>query len=475
MLKNIVSVHQKKSSLILNSMNCVIIFLLSEISLQGCKKFTQIGAPTSQLSSPAIFSDSVSANAAITGIYSRMMQSNSFASGSFASITALAGLSSDELINYSPNTNLTEFFQNTLTSFNGNNAGLWDEIYQYIYTVNLSIERLSASMSLSPSLRSQLTGEAKFIRAFCNFYLANLYGPVPLITTTNYLNNAKASRVSTDSVYSQIISDLQAAQTSLPNDYSASNGQRVRPNQWAATFLLSRVYLYREQWQKAVDQATSIINNSSQFSLVTNFDSVFLANSSEAIWQLMPVRSGYNTNEGSLFILTDVPYNYSLKKTLVNAFSSTDNRRLYWTDSITVNGKTYYYPFKYKVQSGSVVTEYSMVFRLAEMYLVRAEANANLGNISTAQDDLNIIRNRAGLINTTATTKSDLIDAVLVERQLELFTEWGHRWFDLKRSNTADAVLRPLKGIGWSAHDTLYPIPQIEIQNDSYLSQNDGY
>ena len=116
-----------------------------------------------------------------------------------------------------------------------------------------------------------------------------------------------------------------------------------------------------------------------------------------------------------------------------------------------------------------------MVLRLAEQYLIRAEARAQQNNISGAQSDVNVIRNRAGLANTTATTQGTLLSAIEHERQIELFAEWGHRWMDLKRTNRADAILGPLKSSNWQSSDVLFPIPLTQIQNDPNFTQNSGY
>jgi hypothetical protein len=114
-----------------------------------------------------------------------------------------------------------------------------------------------------------------------------------------------------------------------------------------------------------------------------------------------------------------------------------------------------------------------MVFRLAEQYLIRAEARAKENNISGSQADLNIIRARAGLPNTTATDVNSLISAIIHERQTELFTEWGNRWFDLRRYNLTD-LLKTEKP-GWIPADTLYPIPLSQLKLNVYLRQNKGY
>ena len=103
----------------------------------------------------------------------------------------------------------------------------------------------------------------------------------------------------------------------------------------------------------------------------------------------------------------------------------------------------YFFPYKYKLTELSPVdTEYNMVLRLAEVYLIRAEARAQQGNITGAQADLDTVRARAGLAATTAGDLPSLLTAILHERQVELVAEWGHRWLDLESvSGMADAVL----------------------------------
>ena len=115
-----------------------------------------------------------------------------------------------------------------------------------------------------------------------------------------------------------------------------------------------------------------------------------------------------------------------------------------------------------------------MVLRLADIYLIRAEAAARLGNTAEALDDLNLVRARAGLGASTASVQDDVVNAILHERQVELFTEWGNRWFDLKRTGTVDAVMAPLKP-GWQPTAALYPVPQTQLNVNGALKQNPGY
>ena len=123
-----------------------------------------------------------------------------------------------------------------------------------------------------------------------------------------------------------------------------------------------------------------------------------------------------------------------------------------------------------------------MVLRLAEQYLIRAEAEVNgAGNgLGGAISDINAIRNRAGLPATTASTPAQVMAAIMQERRIEFFAEWGHRWLDLKRTGRVDSVMTiatPLKNAGtkWQSFQQLYPIPANERAFDPNLTQNPGY
>jgi starch-binding outer membrane protein, SusD/RagB family len=451
-----------------------LIVIISLVS--SCKKFVEVDSPRTQLVDKTVFANDATATSALTGIYSRMISSSGFISGGASSITILTGLSSDELTNYQNYDNLIQFYNISLFATNETlTSSLWNEPYQYIYSANAVIEGLSNSSSVNASVKQQLIGEAKFIRAFCHFYLVNLFGDIPYITTTDYHANNMALRIPRFEIYQRIINDLIEAQGLLANDYSFSGGQKIRPNKSVATAFLARVYLYSGDWTNAEAQATDVIDNSSVYSLASNLNDVFLKNSTEAIWQLMPVIPGFNTLEGFNLILTSSPSLVALSDQIVNAFELGDYRKVNWIKSITVGVDTYYYSFKYKISTNSDLSEYYMIFRLAEQYLIRAEARAQQNDIGGAQADLNVIRARSGLHNTTASTQSSLLAAILHERQVELFTEMGHRWLDLKRTNNADAVLGLIKVPDWQPTDVLYPIPLSEIQNNSNVTQNAGY
>ncbi|HZY82825.1 MAG TPA: RagB/SusD family nutrient uptake outer membrane protein [Cyclobacteriaceae bacterium] len=451
------------------------ILFLSIIALSSCESFVEIDAPKTQIVRSKVFENDNGARSTISGILAQMTDNGMFASGSYGSVTVIGGLSSDELLDQSSSQTQVTLFNNALTPINNSTVnGNWDAIYSIIYAANSALEGSQSSAMLSDEVRDQVIGEAKFLRAFSHFYLVNLFGDVPLITTTDYRVNRAAARTSMSEVYKQIESDLLDAQRLLLDDYSLSDGEKTEPNKWAATALLARTYLYEKKWAESEAQASAIIE-SGEFSLATDLNSVFLANSEEAIWQLINVSPSYNTNEAPFMVIISASADVSLSPAVVSAFESGDARLNAWVGTYTDDdGSEYKYAYKYKVNfPDEPITEYYMVFRLAEQYLIRAEARAMQGNLIGAINDLNSIRVRANLSSVipTGLSQAQILNAISQERRVELFVEWGHRWFDLKRSGSIDAVLGPVKP-DWQSKDALFPIPQSEIIANPNLTQN---
>nr|WP_281323602.1 RagB/SusD family nutrient uptake outer membrane protein [Flavobacterium aestivum] len=352
---------------------------------------------------------------------------------------------------------------------------LWNSSYNQIYAANAVVEGVAKSTGLSAVDKSQLTGEALFVRALIHFYLVNTFGPVPYITTTDYRQNSVVHRMSETEVYIQIKTDMQQAAALLPAEYIGN--ERVRPNKWAAQAMLARICLYLQQWDEASNAASAVLNQSGLYIWPTGLDGVFGKESLSTVWQLMPAVTGANTYEGGTFIFTQgPPPSLAISAGLLGAFSSNDLRRGQWLKSVTDGTTTWYHANKYKEASntGSSV-EYSIVLRMAEQYLIRAEARAHSGDLIGAKEDLNKTRNLAGIGDTTAITTDEIIEAVLEERRLEFFTEFGHRFFDLKRTGKLDQMLSPLKP-QWGTTDRLLPIPESELLLNPNLSpQNAGY
>jgi len=461
----------------------------------SCKKFVQISSPATQLVSQSVFTNSATATAAQLNIYIQMANN-----AESQNISQNSGMLADELTSYSTAPSIVQLYVNDLSA--ANNIGSWTNGYNYIYQANAIIAGLQNNKSIILTIANQLIGESKFVRAFWLFYLTNMYGDIPLVTTTDYTVTEKLARAPKSQVYLQIVKDLNDAVQLLNSNYvdptdTIETSDRGRPTKWAASALLARVYLYTGKYDSAKYFSTQVINNTNLYRLCKNLSAqmgasnyVFQKNSTEAIWQLStPLPDDYNTPDAEDFILTGEPGGGQLNCStispeLLNSFEPNDLRRTNWIGTYNTSSVTYYYPYKYQ-NATATVSEYVMVLRLAEQYLIRSEAEANLGDMADAANDLNIIRNRAGLgtspILTATSTLPQADSAIMHERRIELFTEWGHRWFDLIRTAAIDSVMGgsaavcKAKGGSWVSSDQLYPIPQTEINNDANLSQNQGY
>ncbi|MAM28222.1 MAG: RagB/SusD family nutrient uptake outer membrane protein [Flavobacteriaceae bacterium] len=447
----------------------VIVFLL--VSLTACSNL-ELDSPKHLIKGETLFTDSHAVQAAMVGIYANLRE-NTILTGGHQGLSALLGTYADELDYYSPfGLPEEQFYKNTLSPSDPVIAEIWNNAYNQIYAANAIIEGVKDSPYFTQEEQTAFTGEALFIRAIIHFYLVNLYGDIPYITTTDYRINKTVSRQPETTVYEVISTDLLQAVDDLPE--IDSSGAHLRPTKYTAMALLARVYAYTQQWQLATQYATQVINNNSWEPAIEN---VFLKNSSSTLWQFSSGASRSNTLEAQTFIVLAAPPNtMALNNSLAASFEEADLRKEHWLGTVTDGTTTWYFPYKYKQRTGSgTAVEYSIVMRMAEQYLIRAEANTHLGNFEQARADIDKIRERAGLASTSAISQSQLKAAILQERRVELFTEHGHRFFDLKRNQQLDPVLTPVKP-GWEPHDKLLPLPEKELLvNPNLQPQNPGY
>lgn len=444
------------------------------LTFASCKKLIEIPAnPPSSITQEQQFADSLTSMSAVAGVYA-YNTGNGFAY-SDGSLTYLTGLSSDELSYVFDNDN-QQFYSYTLTPLNAGISSLWSSAYQSIYQVNAVLNGVTNNSNLSATFQKRIIAEMKVVRALYYFNMVNLYGDAPLVTSIDYSTTSHIPRTSVAAVYAQIMADLADSRRNLTATYPSDG--RARPNLYTAIALQAKVNLYQGNWQNAYNEADSVIRLGN-YDLETTLNNVFLSGSTEAIWQLPAKGSNYAVSDARNFVpasATAAP-NYLISTFLLNAFESGDRRLQNWIGSKVVNGQPLYYPFKYKnVRTTATPVEDQMIFRLAEMYLIRAEAAAHLNNFSQALEDVNTIRDRAGLEESTVDPTSGVavLGAVLLERQRELFCEWGSRWYDLKRTGAASAVLGVEK-TGYTNNAALYPIPQAQRQLNKSLTQNPGY
>ncbi|MEJ2901693.1 RagB/SusD family nutrient uptake outer membrane protein [Pedobacter panaciterrae] len=457
----------------------LLLLFVAFAGLSGCKKIVDVGLPESQLVTKDIFSDSASVQSAVVGMYSFMYNYTNTEGSPYKSfITTLLSLSADETTYFSNNT-YPQYQRNAIPIADSRNLQLWADSYTVIYMANNILENIDGANAGSENFRRQVRGEALFMRAFCHFYLTNLFGDVPLITTTDVTVSRSVPRINQRDVYAQIVEDLKNARTLLATDYRYSSGERIRVNHFAATAMLARVYLYMGMYQDAEAMSSEVIGNTADFQLEGDLDRVFQQGSSEAIFQFATdVYSA--TYVGRDFLPSEVTKlpNFVVREDLTASFEPGDLRRDAWVGTVTYGGRNYDYPNKYQLNGSSSGqsdrVEYDMVLRLSEQYLIRAEARIELGMLDGAKDDINELRGRADLDLIPVSAPQTMKEQLLHERRVELFCEWGHRWFDLKRSNRADAVLGALKPT-WKSTAVLFPIPLRARSSNTNLSQNPGY
>ena len=431
--------------------------------------------PNNQISQSMVFKDKGLAYAALSDVYSNL-RSNTFLNGSLYGVGTLMGCYTDELSSVSNQSlDFKSFFDLSVQQNTTVVNTIWVNAYKQIYAVNNIIEGVGKSTAyLDQQTVDQILGEAYFIRGFLHFYLVNLYGDIPYITTTDYLQNQSVSRQSLDNVYVHIEEDYQKADQYLTDQYPTAN--RTRINRSGVRLALARLYLYKQEWAKAEIMADLIIQNP-LYTMEQDISKTFLKDSKSAIWQFMPLEAGVNTLEGQYYIFSTLPpQNVVLSQNLLDSFEPGDQRKQKWTKALSNATMSYSYPYKYTQNNKtSSSLEFSIVLRVEEAYLISAEAENELGNIQTAINRLNQLRQRAGLAGLGSLNQQQVRTAVMDERRHELFTEFGHRFFDLKRKDLLNTYMPTVKS-SWKNHMSLLPLPENElIANPSLKPQNDGY
>ncbi|MBS1915545.1 MAG: RagB/SusD family nutrient uptake outer membrane protein [Bacteroidetes bacterium] len=483
----------KKYSIIFASFFAILVFA-------GCKK-TLEEKPVTFISPSSYFSNAQSYQSAVLGVYSDLgglYQSNTYML--LEMCTDIYGQPSPSFEQALP------MWQNAPNPVYYNTIDAWGSGYTLIKDANFILDNL-AGATIDATSKSQLTAEARFLRAYAYFYLVQLYGDIPLRTTTieNY-SQVQIPRTGQDSVYNFILGDLTYAEANLP----AAAPQQGRVYQLVATALLSKVYLtmagyplqQRQYFQNARDKALTVIN-SGNFQLQNDYASVFhnLAYTTESIWEQLYVQAKGGNPLHSISCPAS-QYNAILLPAtwFINSFSPGDARS---TWGIQQNYKdpnnNTLPPFFQKFVNTSAIdqgigpsasglaplTYFSLPYlRLAEMYLIAAEAENELNGPANAYQYINKIRERARVNKYDPTNVPDLAgltedqfrDSVWMERKHELSQE-GSSWFDLKRTNTfgniqnvrGSQLINPV-----GAYNSTWLIPYTEFVANN-IPQNPSY
>ena len=463
----------------------VTVLLISLSVLPACEDFLEIPAPTNSVTGETVFLNKGTIDKLMNNMYYNWANS----SGLALQYSRSAEFFSDNAYNPTGVSFYPEMTGVLTPETSAMSGGLWGTWYTTVYGANLILEGLPDAPGITDeAVRNAYMGAALTIRAGAHYYLARTFGDVPINLTADVDENSFKPRVPVAEVYAQVIADLNEAMTLLP-ETSAGN-KRYIDNKYIPQALLARVYTTMGNWTAAETAANAIIA-SGKYQLLTNLADVFYRTSNEVVsslgntWAFSAAyqnRSLLGTGFDPVNTATQGSYP-ALSEDLLNSFETGDNRKTVWVNLENSgnysNPDNRYFSIKFLHTSVPVVAgkEQDYVFiRLAEMYLIRAEARARQNNLTGATSDLNVIRNRAGLPNTTATSQTDLINAIIKERRVEFFHEGGYRWDDLVRTGTADDVISALPWkIDCDSYQTLWPIPLAQLNLNNNLEQNPGY
>lgn len=445
--------------------------------------------PITQRDASSFFSNETEIESAILGTYATLQydDANNVAGLYNFDIIGAGEIQSDNTFDEVPANDDGRFGQlDQFTTIPGNNlVGLiWQQSYVAIQRANVVLNRIGDIPFEDEIVKNNRIGEMNFVRALMYFNLVRLYGDVPLVTLETIDPNDAfgQGRTSMTEVYSKIETDLLTAIPLLPNTNISG-----RPSKGAAQALLGKIYLTLGQFGNAATQLQAVVS-SGNYSLVNDVTSIFGEENEDNSEMLFVVKftSGLNGDaEGSSAFSQ-----YSPSGTVANAkghnlptvalynlYDDSDLRKGSYVD-ITGGGVPFAKKWTINPINANDGGSDTVVIRYSDVVLMLAEA-LNESDGPGVADLLNSIRSRAGLPNTTATSKTELRDAIALERRFELVGE-GHRWFDLLRTGTAIETMNTwfaANGINIiiSENDLLLPIPQSQVDTDPAIVQNPGY
>lgn len=385
-----------------------------------------------------------------------------------------------------------ELFDNlTFTSTAGSLESMWTRWYKTIGRATVSIEYTENYGLTDETYKNRLIGEAKFLRALCYFYLVRGWGDVPI------QDRDLTVRASKEDVYAYIEKDLLDAISVLPakNEYSSSDLGRATKG--AAQGLLAKVYLYEQKWQESYDYTVAVVN-SGLYGLESDYATVWRASTENGIESLFEIQArgesvahgvqqysqtqgargetgwgwGFNTPSQNLLDAFNAAGDNVRRDATIIFRNSTlwDGRVVGATENPMYNYKAYS-----SANAGSDDTDKNIrVIRMAEVYLIQAEAANELGKTTEALSALNKVRSRVKLANVTTTNKDDLRKAIWNERRLELAMEHD-RWADLIRTGQAKEAMAAAGKTFVTGKHELFPIPNNQIIEYPTITQNPGW
>lgn len=477
--------------------------LISLIGLHACKKSFLDVEPQGQRTVQSFWKTAEDAYQAVNAIYGNLRSAGQVGIASVA-IESLGAEDVDPGAKQSDLPEMYQFDNFSVTSSNQFVGSFWAGLYTEINLCNQVLDNVDTMATVDASLKARYLAEAKFVRAYCYFRLVRTYGGVPLHLnvpkTPEEFNKARSTAAA---VWASIEKDLNDAESVLPVAYGSAN-DNGRATKGAAQALHAKVAMYQKKWSDVKLYSDKVIN-SNAYSLFGNFPTLFgIPNklNSESVFEIQAdlvigaeggasfpwsQNSECQTPENQFGWGWNVP---SIE--LMSAFAAAgDNIRMDATvitipetvggDNIVQSGNNNsrynqkaYVPRSYYVSGYPRGCQKNIiVMRFAEVLLMNAEANNELGTIASATTSINKVRTRVSLAATTAADQTAMRTAIWNERRLELAME-NDRYFDVIRQGRASTVFGAK---GWVANKNEYwPIPYNEILlSGNKLAQNPGY
>jgi hypothetical protein len=503
------------------SIHRIIAILVLPVLFCSCKKFLDL-KPVSLITTENAYTTAPNIEAALNGAYSSFMgydyyQWEYVIQSDVRSDNAYAGGGGDPF-----------FLQLDLCNISNSNTVVqrdWTQLYASIAKCNIVIDNIDnvTDPALTATRKTQITGEASFLRAFHYYQLVKLWGGVPLEKHSNSTDPAviRIVRSPDSAVYNFIAADLQTALANLPDDYGQPSIDKVRATKGAANALLAKIWAQRSDrdYNKVLQYCNAVISSPTGYSLMNNYSDLFDGNhyfNQESILEIPYIYGTpqgcwgtelfYPTQDANGNVPSDAYQRYCVpSKTLVNAYLAAGDtirenvniifQSVPWSDQNwnpcgDVSIKT---PFNYNQKHPNNYDggDHTYLLRLADIILLKAEAQNALGDMAGAIATLNQVRNRVNLAPVSTSSQTQMQSFILNERQLELAFE-AQRWDDLQRYNLTVSVMNGLNENNFtcsggvvsdpvpinynvSAPKTLLPIPLTELQANPNLTQSPGY
>jgi hypothetical protein len=431
-------------------------------SLTACDSILDQNPPDAVPNEDAI-TDAHGARVALAGAYDGLRGGEEFYYA--AEFITLGDLLADNVVNVGITASFAFADANELRANNASVEGVWNDIYDALNRVNIIIEKVPPLTDMDETEKNQIVGEAYALRALNLHNLTKFWGdvPMPLVSPETVEEAAQITRTPAAEVYAQIRADLAQAEALVTETEPAT-----RVTTGAVDALQARVALYEGDYATAAAEADEVLAQG--YELADDFSSLFDSEGTdtpEDILKLIFTAEQFMWH-GFYYIASDLGGEGEVgpSQHLIDLFEPADVRGT-WSISGDTEGDAS--GFKFPTTIGA---EDFHVIRLAEVLLIKAEALARQNDLVGAVDAYNPIRVRAGLpphtLGNEVTTQADVLAAIDLERQRELAFE-GDRWPDLVRTSRAVELL------GIPEYQTLYPIPQTELDVAPGITQNPGY